>query len=388
MQNLQRRTWAEVDLDCIRHNFFEIKKHTDAKICCVIKADAYGHGAVELAKEYENAGAYYFAVSNLDEALQLRNAKITTPILVFGYVPITDVSVLAENNITQCVYSLDYAEKLSSECVKQNVEIKVHIKIDTGMSRLGFLYQNPDTDFNSIDEIHSACKSKGLKAEGIFTHFAMADEGKDDNTLKQLSSFNDLISKLDIKFKIVHASNSGAIEDFSVAHLDMVRAGIILYGLSPSSSIRNNFDLKPALSLKSVISHVKHIKKGSGVSYGHDFHAEKDMLVATVPIGYADGYSRVLANSGHLLVNGKRRKIIGRICMDQLMIDLEDDTSVRIGDIVTVIGVDGNEQISTDEIAELRGTINYEVVCDIGARVPRFYIKNGIEVASQNYIIM
>lgn len=388
MKNFYRRTWAEIDLDCVKHNFNEIKKICDNKICCVIKADAYGHGAVALAKEYESLGASFFGVSNIDEALQLRRANITLPILIFGYTPVSDASLLAHNNISQCVYSLEYAQMLFKECEKQNVSVKIHIKVDTGMSRLGFYYQNPVEDVNTIKEICKVNKLYRLDIEGIFTHFSSADEGTDTFTVKQLDNFNNLLTKLDhINFKFVHASNSGAIEDFTNARFDMVRAGIILYGLSPSNDIRNKLDLKPVLSLKSVISHIKTIKTGAVVSYGRDFTAKKDMTIATIPIGYADGYTRILAdNGGEILVSGKRCKIIGRICMDQLMVDLGDLEDVKIGDIVTIIGNDKKECISADEIARLRSTINYEVICDIGARVPRVYIKNNKEVGLLNYI--
>lgn len=388
MRNFYRRTWAEVDLDCVRHNFNEIKKACNNKICCVIKADAYGHGAVALAKEYEDLGASFFGVSNIDEALQLRRAGITLPILIFGYVPVRDASILADNNISQCVYSLEYARQLASECEKQNVFVKIHIKIDTGMSRLGFYYQDPTQDVNALEDICKVLELYRLLPQGIFTHFSSADEGVDAFTLKQLDNFKTLLSKLShINFKYVHASNSGAIEDFAGARFDMVRAGIILYGLSPSNDIRNKLNLKPALSLKSVISHIKTVKAGACISYGRDFIANKVMTVATVPIGYADGYTRVIAeNGGEILVKGKRCKIIGRICMDQLMIDLADIQDVKIGDTVTIIGTDKSECISADEIAKLRNTINYEVICDIGARVPRVYIKNGHEIGMLNYI--
>ncbi|MFI3324681.1 MAG: alanine racemase [Clostridia bacterium] len=388
MQNLKRRTWAEIDLNCVEHNFDEIKNHCKTNICCVIKADAYGHGAVELAKEYEKLGASFFGVSNIDEALQLRKADIRLPILIFGYTPVTDAPVLADNNISQCVYSLEYANQLSEECVKQNVIVKIHIKVDTGMSRLGFYYQNPKEDFETIDEIRKASKLYGLFPEGIFTHFASSDLKDNTFTLKQLCNFNLVLNSVkDINFTLIHCANSGGTLDYENSRFDMVRAGIILYGLSPSDEVKNKLDLKPALSLKSVVSHVKKVKVGTSISYGRTFIADKDMIIATIAIGYADGYTRILSEKGaEVLVGGKRCKVVGRICMDQLMIDLNGDNSVKIGDIVTLIGSDLNETITAEEIANLRNTINYEVICDIGARVPRVYIKNNIEVAMLNYI--
>lgn len=389
MFNLHRRTWAEVDLDAVEHNYDVIKKATNADICCVIKADAYGHGAVTLAKIYEQLGAKFFGVSNIEEALQLRNNGIKTSILIFGYTPAVDVSTLSQNNISQCVYSFEYAKELANECEKQNTKIKIHIKIDTGMSRLGFYFQDIQRDINSIKEIKAVCAMPYFISQGIFTHFAVSDEGTDDFTMKQLANFKECLNLLkDINFKIVHCANSGAIEDFALAHFDMVRAGIILYGLSPSTAMRNKLDLKPALSLKSVISHIKTIEKGSSVSYGRIFVADKKMRIATIPIGYADGYTRILAeNNAEILINGTRCRVIGKICMDQLMVLVSDDMEIKIGQTVTLIGTEKNETISVEEIAKKRNTINYEVICDLGARVPRVYYKGGEAVDMLNYIL-
>ncbi len=389
MQHLHRRTWAEVDLDAVKHNFLKISENARSMICPVIKADAYGHGAVALARIYEELGAKMLAVSNIDEALQLRNNEIKAPILIFGFTPPSDAAVLSKLNISQCVYSLNFAKQLSKECIEQGVKVNIHIKIDTGMSRLGFYFQESERDFASTDEVKAVCGLDGFNLEGIFTHFAAADDGSDDFTLKQIENFNKVLSLLsEFDFKIKHAANSAAIEDFPTSHFDMVRAGIILYGLSPSKNMRNNLDLKPVLSLKSVISHVKFLKKGSTVSYSRTYFAEKDVRVATVPIGYADGYTRMLSEKGaDVLINGKRCPIIGRICMDQLMVLVDEDEKINIGDTVVLIGKYGDECISVDEIAEKRNTINYEVICDLGARVPRVYIKNNEAVDILNYIL-
>ncbi len=388
MLNFHRRTWVEIDLDAIKHNYMEIKNVTDTKICCVIKADAYGHGAVALARIYEKIGAEYFGVSNIDEALQLRKQNIKVPILIFGYSPAIDASVLSCEDISQCVYSLEYAKALSEQCVAQNVKAKIHIKIDTGMSRLGFFFQNPERDKEALSEIREVCQLPNLIPEGIFTHFAVSDEGTDEFTLKQLENFKKAIDELsDINFKYKHCANSAASLDFSNSYFDMIRAGIILYGLEPSSQIRNKINLKPALSLKSLISHIKTIEKGSTVSYGRSYTAEKKMKIATVPIGYADGYTRILAERDtQALIKGKRRKIIGRICMDQMMLLLEDEDDFKIGDTVVLIGESGDDFISVDEIAQKRDTINYEVVCDLGARVPRVYYEDGKQIDIFNYI--
>ncbi|MFI3206378.1 MAG: alanine racemase [Clostridia bacterium] len=382
MFNFQRRAWIEIDLDAVKHNYLEIKKHTNSKICCVIKADGYGHGSVPLARLYEELGASFFAVSNIDEALKLRESGIKTPILNLGYAPPKDVKIIEENNISQCLYSLDYANVLAEECEKQQAKIKIHIKVDTGMSRLGFFCQDTQRDFSAIKEIKKACSYNCFIKEGIFTHFAVSDEGTDEFTNKQLENFLFVIDSLsDIKFELKHCANSAGIIDFKTAHFDMVRAGIIIYGLMPSFDIRNKIDLRPVLSFKTIVSHVKTIESNSSVSYGRTFSTDKKIKIATVPVGYADGYTRILAQSDtDVLIAGKRRKIIGRICMDQMMILLEDTDDVKIGDVVVLIGNSENERISTEEIAMHRDTINYEVVCDIATRVPRIYLKNNVEV--------
>ena len=386
------RTWAEIDLDVIAANYRYIKTGTDAKVCCVIKADAYSHGDVYLARKYQQLGAEYFAVSNIEEALRLRAAGISTPVLILGYTPAENAQILAENEITQCVYSTEYAEKLSEKAVAFNCSVRIHIKVDTGMSRLGFCYQNTEADASAIDEIAAVCALPGLKHEGIFTHFAVADDGERGEcfTRNQMNCFTHLVEELKekgLEFKLKHCANSAGTLDFTDSHFDMVRAGIILYGLTPSGAMRNKGDFKPALSLKSVVSNVKTIRKGATVSYGRTFTAEKDMYIATVPIGYADGYSRHLSEAGAcLLLRGRRCPIVGRVCMDQLMIDLGDMDDVKIGEVVTVIGTDGNESVTADELAALDGTINYEVLCSIGTRVPRIYLEGGKEVARHNYI--
>lgn len=391
MKEIQRRTWAEINLDTIEENFNHVKSLTKAQICCVVKADAYGHGATFLAKKYEELGADFFAVSNIEEAIQLRRSDIKTPILVLGYTPVVDVEILAENNISQCVYSIDYAKALSKAADENDVSVNIHVKVDTGMSRLGFYYQDLGDD-KALKEIVEVCHLKNLVPEGIFTHFAVSDEGEKGNifTMSQYGYFKELVESLlmeDIYFPYKHCANSAAIEDFPMSHLDMVRAGIILYGLEPSEKIRHGGKIKPAMELKSIVSHVKTINKGATVSYGRAFTAEKEMRIATVPIGYADGYSRIFSTrGGEILISGKRCKILGRICMDQLMVDISHVENVKIGDVVTIIGKDGDEFVGADELAKLRDTINYEIVCDIGARVPRVYLQNGKEVETQNYI--
>ena len=383
--NFVKRTWAEISLDAIIHNFKEIKNKIgdNSKICCVIKADGYGHGAVELAHIYEKIGADFFAVSNIDEGIELRNSGIKLPMLILGYTPVTEAKRLSDYNISQAVFGYEYAKALSDECVANNCTCKIHIKADTGMSRIGFMCQEFPRDDYSIKEIVSACTLPSLIHEGLFTHFCVSDESEEgkDFTTKQYNGFIYVCNELEksgVKFDICHCSFSGAIVDYSESYCDMVRAGIILYGLSPSSKLLGKLNLIPAMTLKTTIAYVKYLKKGAGISYGRTFIAERDMKIATVPIGYADGYIRQNAENGYMIVNGKKAKIVGRICMDQTMLDVTDIEDVCIGDEVIVFGTGENGEPTADILAENTGTINYEVVCLVGKRVPRIYYKNGI----------
>lgn len=383
--NFVKRTWAEISLDAIAHNFNEIKNKVNgnSKICCVIKADGYGHGAAELANIYDELGTDFFAVSNIDEGIEIRNSGCKLPIVILGYTPVADAKRLSDYDISQAVFSLEYAKSLSDECVKQNCTCKIHIKVDTGMSRIGFMCQQFPRDDYSIKEILEACNLPNLSLEGLFTHFCVSDEAEEGRefTQKQYQNFiyaKNAIQSNGINIKYVHCSNSGAIEDYPDTYCDMVRAGIILYGLSPSKKLCGKLDLIPAMTLKTTVAYVKNLKKGSDVSYGRTFTAPKDMKIATVPIGYADGYIRSNAKDGYMLVNGKKAKIVGRICMDQTMLDVTDIDGVKTGDEVIVFGTGKNGEPTADTIAQNTNTINYEVVCLVGKRVPRIYYKNGV----------
>ena len=379
-----KRTWAEISLDAVIHNFKEIKSKTgNAKICCVVKADGYGHGAVMLAQVYEKLGADFFAVSNIDEGIELRDAGCTLPILILGYTPVTDASRLAQYNISQAVFSLGYAQALSDECTKAGVSVKIHIKADTGMSRIGFMCQQFPRDDNSIKEICKACALPNLIPEGLFTHFCVSDEGDEGRefTQKQYDNFTYVRKALEsegLNIEICHCSNSGAIEDYGDTYCDMVRAGIILYGLAPSPKLFGKLNLRPAMTLKTSVAYVKELKKGADISYGRTFTAPKDMKIATVPIGYADGFVRSNAENGYMLVNGQKAKIVGRICMDQTMLDVTDIDYVEQGDEVVVFGTGEHGEPTADLIAKNTDTINYEVVCLVGKRVPRIYYKDGV----------
>ena len=382
--NMVKRTWAEISLNAIEHNYNVIRNKVadDTKVCCVIKADGYGHGAVELSQVYEKLGADFFAVSNIDEGIEIRKSGSKLPIVILGYTPVSEAENLAEYDISQAVFSLEYAKELSEKCVEEDCICKMHIKVDSGMSRIGFMCQEFPRDEYSIEEICEACCLPNLEVEGLFTHFCVSDEDAEGRefTNKQYENFihvRDSLKKRGVDISVVHCSNSGAIEDYPETCCDMVRAGIILYGLAPSSKLADRLDLVPAMTLKTVVAFVKEGQKGATISYGRTFTADRKMKIATVPIGYADGFIRQNAKDGYMMVNGKKAKIVGRICMDQTMLDVTDIEDVKTGDEVVVFGTGENGEPTADSLAENTGTINYETVCLVGKRVPRIYIKDG-----------
>ncbi|MBE6535168.1 MAG: alanine racemase [Ruminococcaceae bacterium] len=380
MNSYWKRLWTEISLDNLVYNFNTLKSSlpNDTAICCVVKANAYGHHAPRIAKTLEREGADCFAVSNIEEALQLRLEGIRTPILILGYTPTDCAGVLAKNDITQCVYSYDYATELARYATEAGARVRVHVKIDTGMGRIGF---NCVDDIDaSVEEISKICALDSLEYEGIFTHFAVSDTGDKGKafTEAQYEKFinvTEALSEKGINFKYKHCANSAATLDYPHFGMNMVRLGIVLYGLLPSDQITNTPFLKPVMSLKTVVSHVKYIDAGSTVSYGCDFIAKKRMKVATVPMGYADGFWRSNKKMP-LTINGVHVPIIGRICMDQLMIDVSDVANVNIGDEVTVFGY-GIGVNNVDDFAAANNTINYEIICSVGKRVPRVFIENG-----------
>ncbi len=393
MSNFLKRTWAEVNLDNLIHNYKQIRKQVNerSKIMCVVKADAYGHGTKYIIKELENLNVDWFAVSNIEEAIQLRNFGATKPILILGYTPVEMARTLYNYNISQAILSEDYAMRLIEECRKWGIFVKGHIKIDTGMSRIGFLAQNNSEIETSLNSISKISKYKEIQIEGIFTHFSVSDDPINgvEYTNKQFNNFNYVIKNLEncgIKIPLKHCCNSGGIIEYPNMHMDMVRAGIILYGLAPSNLLENKLDLRPVMTLKTVVSQLKEICEETSISYGRTFCSKNKMKIATVPIGYADGYSRDFSNNAYMIIDGKRAKIVGRVCMDQLMLDVSNIENVNESSIVTVFGESDGESISANELAKISNTINYEIVCLIGKRVPRIYYKNNREVGKLNYI--
>lgn len=388
-----RRTWADISLDAIDYNFRKIKSAVgDSMVMAIVKADAYGHGDRMTAPFLEEAGADWFGVSNLEEALGIRESGVTKPILILGTTPAECINDLVKWKITQTVYSLDYARKLSDAAKKRGITLDVHLKFDTGMGRIGFVCSEENFDI-ALSEVKSVFSLPNLNITGAFTHFASADEPNDDGIAYTKLQFNrfchicDALKNSGCDVGIRHCCNSAAILCFPEMRLDMVRAGIILYGLYPASNeeITTKMKLKPAMELRTVVSLVKDYEKGGCISYGRRFTAEKDMKVASTAIGYADGYHRLLTNKGRMIIRGQYAKVAGSVCMDQTMLDVTDIPEVSEGDIVTVFGKDGDAFVSADEVAYLAGTINYEIVCAVSRRVPRCYYLHGENIHNLDY---
>lgn len=387
-----KRTWAQVDLDCIIENYRAIRSYIrpGCQVMAIVKADAYGHGVPYVAKELFLAGADYFGVSNLEEAMQLRASGIYKPVLILGHTPASNAGELIRHGITQAVNSFDYATALSEQAVRAGGRVTVHIKLDTGMGRIGFLYNLSSHEEKSVREIERAVRLPGLDATGIFTHFAVSDEPKNSYTKLQFELFTDAIDrlrKLGVEFRLRHCCNSAGLLNDPDMQLDMVRPGIILYGLTPAVGMPLPITLRPAMELKTTISQIKTLEKGVPISYGLKYTTEKTTTVATLPIGYADGFPRCLTNNAEVLVCGQRAPIIGRICMDQCMADVTGIEGAEEDGVVTIFGRDGGAEISMDELARHMGTINYETACLIGKRVPRVYFRQGKQVGVLNYIL-
>lgn len=383
---MNTRTWAEINMDALKENIINIRKITNksALIMAVVKADAYGHGAVNVANLLLKNGADRLAVADLDEAIELRDAGITVEILILGASFLEDVENLVRYNITAAVFSYDFAKLLSDEAKKQGKTAKIHIKLDTGMSRIGYVAGENDDEL--IEEILKISKLPNLFIEGIFSHFATSDEKDSSYTLKQFDEFIkvcDQLKEKGLSIPIRHIANSAAIMSYPEMHLDMVRAGIILYGFYPSNEVNKNIiNLKRVMTLKSRITLIKEISN-RGVSYGKTYIAPKGTKVATVPLGYADGYTRMLNGKAEMVAGGIKVKVIGRICMDQCMIDVTNVHNIKVDDEVIIFG-DG--LVTADDLAESLGTINYEIICMVARRVPRKYICEGKVVSTVNYL--
>ena len=373
------RVKAVVSLDAVAHNFREMRKNIaeDTKVIAVVKADAYGHGAVQIARLVEEYTYIWgFATATEEEAIELRRAGIQKPILVLGIVFEEYYPELIRYDIRPAVCDADSAKKLSQEALRQGKTVHIHLALDTGMTRIGFA----DTP-KSIETIKQIQMLPNLEIEGIFTHFARADEYDRSPALIQLERYLDFLNLLKdagIAIPLLHCSNSAGIIRVPEANLSMVRAGITIYGIYPSNEVeRDKIKLETAMEIKSHISYLKDVTPGTAISYGGTFVASRPMKVATIPVGYADGYPRQLSGKGWVLIHGQKAPILGRVCMDQFMVDVTDIPDTKSGDEVTLIGRDGNEVITAEEFGELSGRFSYEFICCISKRVPRVYIKDG-----------
>ncbi len=375
MNNKDLRIRADIDLDAIARNIKSIQKglRKGVKTCAVIKADAYGHGAVQVSQRVKDL-VDFFAVATIEEALELRNNGIFHPILILGFTHPAYNEEAIRNDIRLTVFDLDTAKKISHDAAALKKTAKIHIKLDTGMSRIGF-----PVGAETIETIKKIQALPNIEIEGLFTHLFSADERSKAAAMKQIMTFGEFFNDLEkagISIPIKHCSNSAAAIHLSLANFDMVRLGVAMYGMYPSRYV-HQIPLKPALSLKSYVTMVKTIKAGTSVSYGATWTAQEDTVVATVPVGYADGYMRILSNRGYVLIHGKKAPIIGRVCMDQFMVDVSKISKVRQFDEVVLIGKQKEKEITTEEIAELAETINYEITCSLSPRVPRIYHKRG-----------
>lgn len=379
------RVFETVDLDAIRHNMEEMQSNLEpgTKMIGVVKSDGYGHGSVPVALAIDPY-VWGYAVATVEEGVILRKHGITKPVLVLGVVPYDGYQLLVDYDISSSVFQLNRARRLSDMAERAGKKAVIHLALDTGMSRIGY----PVTE-TAAEEAAEICSLPGIHAEGMFTHFAKADE-KDkkatDIQIEKFRTFVDMLARRGVTIPILHCSNSAGILDLKKANFHMVRAGISIYGLYPSMEVSTEpVRLKPAMELKSTISYIKKIEPGTSISYGGTFTAGQEMTIATIPVGYGDGYPRNLSGKGEVLIRGQRAKILGRICMDQFMVDISTIQGAEEEDEVVLVGTQGNEQITVEELAERCGGFHYEILCDITKRVPRVYLENKEVVGTKDY---
>ncbi len=379
-------TWAEIDLNAYAHNIRELRRATQsqARLMAVVKANGYGHGAKEIARTALQNGAEFLGVARLHEAVELRQAGLEAPILILGYSSPDSATTLIDYDLAQTVYSPTTAQALSKQAARQGKKINVHIKVDSGMGRLGLLLEEPaagashnNLSAGPVSDVETISRLGNLEVNGIFTHFATSDSADKSYATRQLKRFTEFLNHLDragLTPPLKHAANSAAVIDLPDSHLDMVRPGIATYGLYPSAEVnQRRVDLKPVMTLKSRIIHLKKVPADFHISYGITYRTEKPTTIATVPVGYADGYNRLLSSRGHMLVHGQRVPVVGRVCMDLTMLDVGALKDVKIEDEVVVFGQQGNQAVTADELASKVNTINYEIVTSITGRVPRIY---------------
>ena len=389
---LLRRTWADVSLDNLAHNYGLLRGMVpaDCRFLGVVKADAYGHGALPISRRLSELGADYLAVSNMEEAVQLRRGGIRQPILILGYTPPFYAEDLVDMGIRQEIHSLEYAEQLNEALNGTAKRLKAHFKLDTGMSRLGFFaYDNEQT----ADELRTVARMAHIYPEGVFMHFPVADSLNPDDvafTRLQFDRFTAMLSTLEgmgVRFELRHCCNSGATLLYPEYALDMIRPGIATYGLAPSPEMEKRFDLRPLMSLKTTISQIRDFAPEISVSYGRTYTTPEPRRIAVLSIGYADGLARSLSNRISFLLHGKKVPVVGRICMDMCMVDVTEVPEAAVGDTVTVFGSDNGSDAPLSEMAEQLNTITYEILCDINKRIPRIYLDGDERLDILQYIV-
>jgi len=386
------RAWAQINLNHIEHNIHYIRNIVapKTKIMAVVKADAYGHGSIPVSRVLLENGADMLAVTTIDEALELRDAGFDVPILILSPVFDDAISRAVANNITLTVFDLATAQQISEAAALAGRTAKLHIKLDTGMSRVGFPCTENSTENRAIaEEIAQIATLPHINVEGIFTHFAKADEADRSFTDLQFSRFSamcSLLEEMGIHIPIHHVCNSAATIKFPEYHLDMVRCGIILYGSAPSDEMEGMADIRPVMDFKARVSNVKIVPEGTALSYGGTYVAPAKQKIATISVGYADGYSRILSNRAQVIINGQKAPIAGNVCMDQCMAEVSHIPDIKIGDEVIIFGTDGNNTITVESVAKLIDTINYEIVCSVTRRVPRAYIQGNKITETLNYL--
>ncbi len=395
MLKAEERAWAEIDLDAISHNIRQIREYVrpETKILAAVKADAYGHGYLQVAKTLLNHGADWLAVACIDEAVQLRRCNVKCPILILGHTTGQEAETVVKEEIIPACFSYELALELSRAATKLGMRVKIHVKLDTGMGRVGLRYTEDEAvNRETIDTILKMAVLPNLDIDGIFTHFSSADEGAgDEYTKMQFHRFQDACERIKangLEIPLRHCCNSAALIRFPEMHMDMVRPGIILYGMKPSPSVDcGRLHLKPAMQFKARITHIKEVEEGVSVSYGRRYETAGVTKIATVPVGYADGYSRILSGKSQVIAGGKICDVIGNICMDQCMIDVSSVNTISVGDDVILFGRSDDIELPVESLAEKMGTINYEILCIIGKRIPRIYRKGGKVVGEHNYLL-
>lgn len=379
------RAWVEIDLDRLKENFRKVKEWVgpDKRILVAVKADAYGHSSVAVSKALAVEGVSVLGVASLEEAIEIKRGGAGVPVLILSPSSFMEIPEIVTEGFTSTVSNIEYARRLSGVAGAMDRKMEVHIEVDTGMGRTGVNYSG------AADFIQQVCELDSIQVEGIFTHFASAEASDKTFALEQLKRFTQVLEDLrsrSVEIPMVHAANSASLLDLRESHFNMVRPGLVIYGMYPSKWVKRQIDVRPVMTFKARVAHLNSIRRGETVSYGRTYTAPKDSTVAVVSVGYGDGYSRALSNKGEVLIRGKRFNIVGVVCMDLTMVDVTGHPEIRVGDEVVLIGSSGEEEISADELARLSGTITYDVTCSVGPRVPRVFIKQGKAVRVKSLV--